>query len=276
MKKKTNVKGWFKKRFSALRAESGLSQSKLGKELSLSPATIGYYENGDRLPDIETAAKIAQYFGVSADYLLGLSDVKSIKQDIKIACEVTGLSEDSVETLQEIRGDACDSDVLNCLLSKPERKALIEILDGIGFYCDSLARKEIFIEVAKEEFKFTAEREQLAYKVYWDFSSRLVSWWYDFHGRVTPEEEQSYLLPNFDDFAQYMRREFYEYCIKEKVGIAVQEIAKEYIAKIKSEKKLHNCYVKALNAFLDIKEKYISEVEEMEKQSEKTQNRDKN
>lgn len=98
----TDVKEQFKKRFSELRYETGLSQLKLGKLLKLSPATIGYYENGDRVPDIVTAARIANYFYVSVDYLLGLSDVRSTDQDMKTACEVTGLSQKAVENIAEI------------------------------------------------------------------------------------------------------------------------------------------------------------------------------
>jgi len=99
MNYKTDVKEQFKKRFAELRAETGLSQLKLGKLLNLSPATIGYYENGDRVPDIVTAARIADYFSVSVDYLLGLSDIKSTEQDMKIACEVTGLSEEAIKNI---------------------------------------------------------------------------------------------------------------------------------------------------------------------------------
>ena len=62
MKKETNVRETFRRRLSQLRAESGLSQSKLAKQLGISPATIGYYENGDRLPDIDIAARIAVFF----------------------------------------------------------------------------------------------------------------------------------------------------------------------------------------------------------------------
>lgn len=94
-----NVKDCFRERFFALRKDSGLSQAKLSKELNLSAATIGYYENGDRIPDIEIAERIAKYFNVSADYLLGMSDVKTTEQDIKIACKVTGLSEKSIKNL---------------------------------------------------------------------------------------------------------------------------------------------------------------------------------
>lgn len=267
MEKKTNVRKSFQKHFSELRAESGLSQAKLGKELGLSAATIGYYENGDRLPDIEIAARIATYFHVSVDYLLGLSECKSAEPDVQVACMVTGLSESSIETLQYIKENNCNLTILNYLLDRSERRRFESVLEHISFYCDSLAKQEIFIETAKEELKFTDKRECLAYEIYWDFSDLLVSWWHDFHERIQPKEEKNYLLPNFEDFSQFMRHEFYEYCIKESFGIIIKEITEKYIENKKSEKILHRCYVKALNVFPDIKEKYIYEIENMEKES---------
>lgn len=46
----------------------------LGKVLGLAKQTIHGYENGDRNPDLETLSRIADFFGVSTDYLLGRSD----------------------------------------------------------------------------------------------------------------------------------------------------------------------------------------------------------
>lgn len=116
----TDVKEQFKKRFSELRYETGLSQVKLGKLLKLSPATIGYYENGDRVPDIVTAARIANYFSVSVDYLLGLSDVRSTEQNIKNICKATGLSENAVDGLISAAewGEPALTKTINLLLSE--------------------------------------------------------------------------------------------------------------------------------------------------------------
>ena len=58
MRKAANVVKVFRKRLLQLRTEKRLSQSKLAKQLGISPATIGYYENGDRLPDIDIAARM--------------------------------------------------------------------------------------------------------------------------------------------------------------------------------------------------------------------------
>ena len=51
------------------------------------------------MPDIIKLMDIAQYFGVSTDYLLGLSDTKSPNASAKAAVEYTGLSEEAVERL---------------------------------------------------------------------------------------------------------------------------------------------------------------------------------
>ncbi|MGQ7886817.1 helix-turn-helix domain-containing protein [Paenibacillus sp. WC2504] len=48
----------------------------LGSKFNLAESTISGYENGTRKPDSETMEKIADYFEVSVDFLLGRSDEK--------------------------------------------------------------------------------------------------------------------------------------------------------------------------------------------------------
>lgn len=50
-----------------------LTQKELANKLSISPSTIGMYEQNRRTPDIQTLASMSKIFGVSTDYLLGLS-----------------------------------------------------------------------------------------------------------------------------------------------------------------------------------------------------------
>ena len=54
-----------------LRKEHKLSMKELGKILGLSESTISLYEAGKREPDIKTLIKMADYFDVSVDVLLG-------------------------------------------------------------------------------------------------------------------------------------------------------------------------------------------------------------
>lgn len=57
-----------------LRIETELTQGELAKVLGITQDSISLWEKGKRIPDTPYIAKLAEYFGVSADYLLGLSD----------------------------------------------------------------------------------------------------------------------------------------------------------------------------------------------------------
>ena len=61
-------------RIKYLRNEKGVGQNLLAKELQLSNASISYWETGKQEPSAEAIFKLALYFNVSADYILGLID----------------------------------------------------------------------------------------------------------------------------------------------------------------------------------------------------------
>lgn len=58
-------------RLREIRKSRNTTMKKLGSELGLAESTISLYEAGKRQPDFETVLKLADYFGVSVDYLLG-------------------------------------------------------------------------------------------------------------------------------------------------------------------------------------------------------------
>ncbi|WP_238861105.1 helix-turn-helix transcriptional regulator [Clostridium sp. YIM B02569] len=70
-----NEKMLFKNRLLTLRKEKGLTQYELADKLGFSRGQVGNYEQGSRQPDQETLVKIADFFGVSVDYLLGRADI---------------------------------------------------------------------------------------------------------------------------------------------------------------------------------------------------------
>mgnify|MGYP003370866330 FL=1 len=63
------------KRLKELREQKNLTQAQLSKFLNISASTIGMYEQGRRFPDENLLKHISQYFNVSIDYLLGLTNV---------------------------------------------------------------------------------------------------------------------------------------------------------------------------------------------------------
>ena len=58
-------------RLTALRKEHKLTKKAMAEALGLSRQTVSNWEKGDIEPNIGVLAKIAAYFGVSTDYLLG-------------------------------------------------------------------------------------------------------------------------------------------------------------------------------------------------------------
>lgn len=67
-------------RIKMLRQEvSGLTQSKLSLELGFGKSTIGMIESGKRNASQEAIEKIADYFNVSVDFLLGRTEIRNDK-----------------------------------------------------------------------------------------------------------------------------------------------------------------------------------------------------
>ena len=88
----------FSQRLKTLREERGLTMQKLGEEIGTSGVSIGYYERGERVPDIHILAKMCQFFSVTSDYLIGLEDCRTHEAaDISAR---TGLTEAAVEVLE--------------------------------------------------------------------------------------------------------------------------------------------------------------------------------
>ncbi len=63
-------------RLKELRTEKKITQLKLAMELNMSQNTISRYETGERQAGYAELIKIADYFDVSIDYLLGRTDKK--------------------------------------------------------------------------------------------------------------------------------------------------------------------------------------------------------
>ena len=61
----------FPKVLKGLREEKNLKQKDIAKIISVSERTYSHYENGDREPSIETLIKLAEFYGLPIDVLVG-------------------------------------------------------------------------------------------------------------------------------------------------------------------------------------------------------------
>jgi len=63
-----------------LRKEKGLSQIAVQMQTGIEQALISKYENGVRVPPTETLMQLADFYGVSMDYIMGRTDRKEINR----------------------------------------------------------------------------------------------------------------------------------------------------------------------------------------------------
>ena len=63
------------KRLKQLRLDKNVNQCDLAAFLGVSQSTIGRWETGKRTPDLTMLSRLAHYFSVTTDYLLGDDEV---------------------------------------------------------------------------------------------------------------------------------------------------------------------------------------------------------
>lgn len=71
----------FRERLQQCRLEKDVSQTAVAQYLNITRQAYNHYETGQRQPTQEVLIKLADYFGVSVDYLLGRTDEKSPSLD---------------------------------------------------------------------------------------------------------------------------------------------------------------------------------------------------
>lgn len=136
----------FATRLRAVMADRGTNQTRLSDQIQreqgqiMQRQTISQYMNGQSKPDTERLTLLCRALNVSADYLLGLSDVASPDTDIRSVCDFTGLSEGAVEAIRYLGNKRDYPDhmlqILSLLISTNEFVKIMFNLERIrACYC---------------------------------------------------------------------------------------------------------------------------------------------
>lgn len=96
------AKELFAKRLVELREKNNVSQAELAEHLGVTRQSLSLYETGERTINIDLLEKIARYFNVSADYLLGISNAHSVDLDTQAICKRIGCSEEALNGIIEL------------------------------------------------------------------------------------------------------------------------------------------------------------------------------
>ena len=87
----------FNERLKELRCSINFTQVDLAKELNVTKQCVSNWENNNIQPSIDMLVKIAKYFNVSTDYLLGL--------DLKKTIDVSMLNDMQISHIRQIVKD---------------------------------------------------------------------------------------------------------------------------------------------------------------------------
>lgn len=89
----------FRKNLNKIFKDSKKTQDEFSKGIGISRQSLYYYLSGERVPDAITLRKICEGFNVSADWLLGLSNVKIRDADLQAVSRYIELSQETIEAL---------------------------------------------------------------------------------------------------------------------------------------------------------------------------------
>lgn len=98
---------------------TGFDQQTVAKAIGVTKSSLSLYENGDNLPDARTIRKMAEFYGVSADYLLGLSSTPSRDPRIRDIHEQTGLTAETIKELLNTRSGFFVSSFISYVVDSP-------------------------------------------------------------------------------------------------------------------------------------------------------------
>lgn len=128
----------FPSRLRKLMEESGDKQEDIAAIVNKSRQTVSQYCNGVSEPGYDALTQIAKHYGVSTDYLLGVSDVRSQDTTVQGIVKYTGLSETAVCTLARRNsiGDNNTIQTVNALIEQISAEIYAE-----GYHISKKERK---------------------------------------------------------------------------------------------------------------------------------------
>ncbi|MBR3715711.1 MAG: helix-turn-helix transcriptional regulator [Clostridia bacterium] len=128
----------FPRRLRKLMDDNKTTQAVLAEECGVARQAVSQWRDGNTRPDILSLHKIAEFYHVSSDFLLGLTDVSIWDTEMKEVCEYTGLSENAVMAITcPLYGEFIDKDMVNKILESGEFWAITHI------FTDAQRNKEI-------------------------------------------------------------------------------------------------------------------------------------
>ena len=150
-----NMISSFSERLKELRAEKGIRSEDAAEVFGVSRATLSAYEMGKSVPDLNVLNKMADFYGVSTDYICGRTNVK---KSLQADTSSVKLSQSDVNKISKLS----DSETvgLSLLINSAQFKKMVKALAVCylsAFYLDYYNERESkrSVSAIKKELKAT-------------------------------------------------------------------------------------------------------------------------
>lgn len=91
----------FHERLKNIRLDRGIKQNNVAESIGIKNNTLSSYENGKRQPDLETLKKLASFYQVTVDYLLGNDELNENNHESLFFFDKEGLTEQELADIKE-------------------------------------------------------------------------------------------------------------------------------------------------------------------------------
>lgn len=158
-----------------------LKQTELLPRLYLSTSSVASlrkWERGERVPDLDTIIRMCDVFGCDVGYLLG--DYKEADYEKHKVCEYTGLSENAITRLHDMRKynqTTWYSDILSAVIEHPE-------------FCSLLSYMLLLIKAGEKESPIPDSNHPESVKLRDVYQTRITSLLYEIITDVAPMFEE--------------------------------------------------------------------------------------
>lgn len=165
----------FSNRLKNLMSEQNLTQDSLAKSIGISRQAIAQYLEGTTQPKADKIYTLAKYFNVSADYLLGLSEISTTNETIQGIHNKTGLSSQSIIKLitEKHLQDFSISNFISSIIENDNIDKLIEAVKRKNFFSNSdeyvyMSPCQDSTHYIAEEFPASSVYKIYAESIFWD------------------------------------------------------------------------------------------------------------
>ena len=179
----------------------------LAKDLEVSLGVLSDWQNGNKTPRGDSIIKLAQYFDVSADYLLGLTNAKTADTDLRTVAEYTGLSETAIQKLRA----STPNHILKVISEMIEQGIFLQLAWKIYDFCQTARGVVEWQKRVKHDLELAKSVSDTEYykQVYAEIGER-----HGLHDLLFGWFAESGEIPQFLDIETVMKDEFVfkKYC----------------------------------------------------------------